>query len=640
MKKNDVDFINLLCEHDINFLYESWTSENSEIDFNGYYSFNFYRKFQNRRARRNSGGTVVYIKSEYKQGVEVVKNVLDTFIWLRLDKTFFKLSEDMFICGAYVWGADSPAYNVHTVDLFELLQDDINVYSNYGTVSVVGDLNCRNGVKADYIVLDEQIMDIDDNDYVPDTPLPRVSEDKSSNNQGTKLLDLCKATGLRIANGRIGEDSKSGSYTYTNAGNSTIDYLLIRQCRFSVIKNFKVKEFNMFSDHALLYIEIFCSNQNVGNNEYHDYEFHKWDNSKKDIFRRELIVQLPLLNDFIKPENLNERHISDTVNKFVNVINTVAEPLFCVKGRNSRKRINCNRSSMEWFERDCNEAKQTYLSALRTFNFEKTTENRENLRYKKKLNKKLLRKKKIIYERNKYRQIEQLKHKKTQDFWRLFSKNRRKASDEIPIQDFFEHFQAIATEINDVRDVESEVFCAQNDNGDCVYEDLDRLISTEEVKTAIKSLKNSKSPGEDNILNEYFIEAGDILISHITDIFNGIFNTGVFPESWSKGIIVPVYKKGDPTLADNYHAITLSSCMSKLFTSILNNRIYSWAEEQDKLSDTQFGFRKERSTVDAIFVLQNLIQHVLNEKRRLYCAFVDLHKAFDSVYRNGLWLKL
>ena len=175
---------------------------------------------------------MVYIKSEYKQGVEVVKNVLDTLIWSRLDKTFFKLSEDMFICGAYVWGADSPAYNVHTVDLFELLQDDINVYSNYGTVSVVGDLNCRVGVKADYIVLDEQIMDIDDNDYVPDTPLPRVCEDKSSNNQGTKLLDLCKATGLRIANGRVGEDSKSGSYTYTNVGSSSIDYLLIRQCRF------------------------------------------------------------------------------------------------------------------------------------------------------------------------------------------------------------------------------------------------------------------------------------------------------------------------------------------------------------------------------------------------------------------------
>ena len=454
------------------------------------------------------------------------------------------------------------------------------------------------------------------------------------------MLDLCKATGLRIANGRIGEDATIGSYTYTNVGSSTIDYLLLKQNSFPVIKNFKVMEFNMFSDHAPLYIEISCCTHDTRNRENHDYEFYKWDSDKKDTFRRGLISQLPLLNDIVKPENLNERNISETVNEFVNVINTVAEPLFRVKGHNSQKGINCKRSSMEWFDRDCKDAKEVYLNALRTFNLNKTTENRENLRYKKKLYKKIVRTKKIMYKRNKYRQIERLRHKKPQDFWRLFSKNRRKASDHISIEDFLQHFRTMATEINEVRDAEAEAFCAQNDNGDCLFEDLDRIITTEEVKTAIKSLKHSKSPGEDNILNEYFIEAGDILLSHLTDIFNGIFNSGVFPESWSKGIIIPVFKKGDPTLVDNYRAITLSSCLSKLFTSILNNRIYSWVEDHDKLSDAQFGFRKERSTVDAIFILQNLIQHVLNDNRRLYCAFVDLRKAFDSVYRNGLWLKL
>ena len=177
------------------------------------------------------------------------------------------------------------------------------------------------------------------------------------------------------------------------------------------------------------------------------------------------------------------------------------------------------------------------------FNCEKTTENSDNLRYKKKLYKKIVRKKKIIYERNKNRQIEQLKHKKTLDFWRLFSKNRRKACDDIPIKDFFEHFRNVATDINEVRDAEAEDFCAQNDNGDCLYENLDRLISTDEVKTAINSLKKSKSPGEDNVLNEYFIEAGDILISHITDIFNGIFNSGVFPDFWSKELLYMCIKK-------------------------------------------------------------------------------------------------
>ena len=73
MKKNDADFTKLLYELDVIFLYESRTCANSEIDLNGYFSFNFYRKFQNRRARRSSGGTVVYIKSEYKHDVEIVK---------------------------------------------------------------------------------------------------------------------------------------------------------------------------------------------------------------------------------------------------------------------------------------------------------------------------------------------------------------------------------------------------------------------------------------------------------------------------------------------------------------------------------------------------------------------------------------
>ena len=63
-------------------------------------------------------------------------------------------------------------------------------------------------------------------------------------------------------------------------------------------------------------------------------------------------------------------------------------------------------------------------------------------------------------------------------------------------------------------------------------------------------------------------------------------------------------------------------------------------ETYDKLSDTQFAFCKDRSTVDAICILQSIVQHVLNDKNRLFCAFVDLRKTFDSVYRNGSWLKL
>ena len=54
----------------------------------------------------------------------------------------------------------------------------------------------------------------------------------------------------------------------------------------------------------------------------------------------------------------------------------------------------------------------------------------------------------------------------------------------------------------------------------------------------------------------------------------------------------------------------------------------------------QFGFRENKSTVDSIFILQTIINSQLSRKRKLYCAFIDFRKAFDLVYRNGIWFKL
>ena len=80
--------------------------------------------------------------------------------------------------------------------------------------------------------------------------------------------------------------------------------------------------------------------------------------------------------------------------------------------------------------------------------------------------------------------------------------------------------------------------------------------------------------------------------------------------------------------------------MSKLFTTLLNKRIESFCKANDIISDAQFGFRKRRSTVDAIFVLMSIIQNYLCNNKRLYVVFVDMKKCFDSIYRNALWLKL
>ena len=105
--------------------------------------------------------------------------------------------------------------------------------------------------------------------------------------------------------------------------------------------------------------------------------------------------------------------------------------------------------------------------------------------------------------------------------------------------------------------------------------------------------------------------------------------------------MVPVYKKGNENDTNNYRGITLISCMGKLFTSILNRRLLKWDEENNVITDAQFGFRRGNSTIDAIFILQSLVNFHLKKKGgRLYCCFIDYRKAFDFVDRGKLWSKL
>ena len=78
------------------------------------------------------------------------------------------------------------------------------------------------------------------------------------------------------------------------------------------------------------------------------------------------------------------------------------------------------------------------------------------------------------------------------------------------------------------------------------------------------------------------------------------------PPLWSFGLIVPVHKKDDLSKVENYRGITLLSSLSKLFTSILNNRLYDYATKKGILKDEQGGFRKY-SIVDSIFILKMLI---------------------------------
>ena len=170
---------------------------------------------------------------------------------------------------------------------------------------------------------------------------------------------------------------------------------------------------------------------------------------------------------------------------------------------------------------------------------------------------------------------------------------------------------------------------------------FNKEFTIDEIANAIAKLKKRKAAGADQIINEFLKNCPRTLIGLLTRWFNLIIESGVVPKEWGIGIIQPIYKKkGSPNEPDNYRGITLLSCVSKLFTSVINNRLNEFVEINGIIGHEQAGFRRGYSTVDHIFALHCIIVYYLSKKKRVYAAFLDYRKAFDLVDRRALWTKV
>ena len=123
-------------------------------------------------------------------------------------------------------------------------------------------------------------------------------------------------------------------------------------------------------------------------------------------------------------------------------------------------------------------------------------------------------------------------------------------------------------------------------NDDRGVADLNKPISFEEVREAIRKLKIGKANGVDGILADMLKVAGDTAVHFLTKLFNALFDEGMYPEEWSKAIIVPIFKKGDKGITDNYRGISLLCLISKCYTSVLNKRLVAWVEENEVIRST------------------------------------------------------
>ena len=160
------------------------------------------------------------------------------------------------------------------------------------------------------------------------------------------------------------------------------------------------------------------------------------------------------------------------------------------------------------------------------------------------------------------------------------------------------------------------------------------IISESEIFKVINKASNGKAFSHfDNISNEYIKNTKCTMVPLYCQLFNKVLDSGIMPESWLIGTIKPIYKnKGYSSDPGNYRPITILSCLGKIFTSILNERIKKFLVENDLLNENQAGFRSKYSTYDHIFSLYFLVEKLRSEKKKHLCSFIDF-SAFDSVWR-------
>ena len=157
--------------------------------------------------------------------------------------------------------------------------------------------------------------------------------------------------------------------------------------------------------------------------------------------------------------------------------------------------------------------------------------------------------------------------------------------------------------------------------------------SLEETKGALSSFKNNRNAGTDKVKTEGLkYNSSSKLLAYLLMLMSLIWTTLQVPKTWLHAEITSIFKKGSHSLASNYRGISIGANMSRILCKIIIERLKTAYESC--ISNAQFGFRKNRSTSDGIFIMKNIIEKY---KDPFVAVYIDLTAAYDHIPRDFLF---
>ena len=582
------------------------------------------------RIKMGNGYTMIYAgeESEHQRGVAIMmsQNTQKCLMeWTAISSRiitarFYSRFKNTTIIQVYA--PTNETTDDEKDEFYEQLQRTFDTCNRHDIVIVMGDLNAKVG---------------DDNKDVEG--IMGKHGLGNINDNGERLCDFCSMNGLVIT-GTCFPHRTTHKATWVSPDGRTqnqIDHMMIRkEWRRSVEDTRVYRGADAASDHFLLIMKIKLKlHRNPDRAKTNArLDTHKLEN---EMFKSKFSVELR--NRFAAlevEENINE----DCMQMEKIYIETAEKVLGRVKKKNKQwlreetwkeidqrqmihDKIHCTKSEriksklrVEYKVKDrevkrrAKEDKRAWLEQLGN-EAEKYAENGRNRELYQTA-------KKITNKRQ--RQVAAIKNKRGET---IKDKNAR-------LERWAEHFEEVLVREAPVNPIE------ENEVEEDEIREMDTTeIREAEVREALKKTNSGKTPGIDGIPAELYKADSDVAVRELTRLFDKIWHEEKIPEQWKKGLIVKIPKKGDLKECKNWRGVTLLPVASKVMGRVIIQRIQNGVD--NVLRKEQAGFRKNRSTVDQIFILRNIIEQVNEWQATLYAHFVDFEKAFDSVHREGLW---
>ena len=514
----------------------------------------------------------------------------------------------------------------HSNEIFDNLNDDmlmINVNYNL-PICLIGDSNSRTGLIDDFLYIDHHVaettgLDISTEDFCDMKEIletkgictRRFNSDHVVNNNGVNLIEFCKTFGLKIVNGRFGDDKGIGKFTCYNKndGKSTVDYVIMSECLLHMIYDFDVDSFDSCMSDVHCPLNLTLKNEpslknklspvdkateentvNIDDNYTNETAMRcssmkfNWDQEKAIHFSNSLntVDFVDLKNDLITLEdNICQVTIDSFCEKLCNVfIDQAKNTGVCKEIKSKRTNTNSKQNNKKagnkpWFDKDCTKRRSEYYKVKHNLKLLNPPDKQRQMKAEGKKYKQFINIKAKAYHKDFNKKLKKLKSSNPKEFWNILNKSTegKQAASKVSIECFAEHFRKLGeTDVS----TEDNNFDPTNINHS-INEELNKDFLVDEIKLLISKSKSNKACGIDHIRNEFLKNCPNDLIEIITLLFNIVLQSGVIPNDWCVGMIMPLFKnKGSSNNPDNYRGITLLSCIGKLFTAAINMRLTNY----------------------------------------------------------------